>query len=125
MGGPDRPRLAEMRPPGEAELAVAAEHREARDHVVAGLELRHVRADRLDEARRLVPQDGRRRKRVVAVDEMQVGMADTARHRAHQHLAPEGLGDVDLLDGQRLLGTVEDRGFHVRLLSASGSRPAL
>ena len=112
----DRPALAEVRAAGQAVLAVAAEDRQAGDDVVARLELVDVRADRLDDAGRLVAEDGRRRERVEALDEVQVAVADAAGHRAHEHLAPDGLGDVDVLDRERLVGTVEDGSLHVVLL---------
>src|SRR5262245_14985353 len=116
VGRPDGPALAEVRAPGQAVLAVAAEDREARDDVVTGLELRHVRADRFDDPRRLVPEDGGRRERVEAFDEVEIAVADAARHRAHQHFARDGLGDVDVLDRELFVRTVEDGSFHVALL---------
>ena len=73
-------------------------------------------ADRLDDAGRLVAEDGGRRERVEAVDEVQVAVADAAGDGAHEHLAPDGLVDVDVLDRERLVGAVEHGGFHVVLL---------
>src|SRR5439155_11066 len=116
VGRPNRPALAEVRAPGQAVLAVAAEDREARDDVVARLELRHVRADRVDDPRRLMPEDGGRRERVEAFDEVEIAVADAARHRAHQYLARDGLGDVDVLDRELFVRPVEDGSFHVALL---------
>src|SRR5204862_4653601 len=108
--------LAEVRAAGEAPLAVTAEDRQAADHVITRLELADVRADRLHDAGRLVAEDGRRRERVEALDEVQVAVADAAGRRAHQHLAPDGLGDVDVLDRELLVRTVEDGSLHDMLL---------
>ncbi len=86
-----------------------------------GLNSVDLRADRLDDAGRLVAEDRRRRERVVAVDEVQVAVADAAGDGAHEHLAPDGLLDLDVLDRQGLVGTVEDGGFHGELLSSEGT----
>src|SRR5438876_6225569 len=55
--------LAEVRAPGDAVLARAAERRETADHVVPGRHVTHLAAHALDDARRLVPEDGRQRLR--------------------------------------------------------------
>src|SRR5206468_11230490 len=99
-----------MRPSGQAVRTVSTEDRQTGDHVIAGLELGHVRADRLDDAGGLVAEDRGRRKRVVPVDEVQVAVAHTARDRAHEYLTSDWLGDLDVLDRERLVGTVEDGG---------------
>ena len=57
---------------GDAMLAVAAKHRQASDHVITWLDGAHLGADLLDDARRLVAQDAGQRRRVDAVDEVQV-----------------------------------------------------
>ena len=71
LAGVGEPRLGARRPPhgvlalaqrqvaGEAGLAVAAEHRQAGDHVVAGLHVGDLVADRLDDRR---PTRGRARR---------------------------------------------------------------
>jgi hypothetical protein len=87
------------------------------DHVITGLELRHVRSDGLDDAGGLVAQDRGGRELIVAVDEVQVAVAHAAGDRAHEHLAADGLRDLDVLDRQGLVGTVENCGFHAGLLS--------
>ena len=69
--------------------------------MVAGLDGGDVVADRLDHARGLVAGDERRRRRIEAVDEVQVGMADAAGAGADQYLARPGRGDVDLCDFER------------------------
>ncbi len=119
---PDGPRLAEVGPSGQAVAAVPAEDRQAGDHVIAGLELRHVLAHLLDDPGGLVAEDRGRGERIVAVDEVQVAVAHAARDRAHEHFAPDGLRDVDVLDGERLLGAMEHGGFHGQLLSRAGGR---
>jgi hypothetical protein len=101
---------------GEAIVALAAEDGEAGDDVVSRLEFRDLEPDRLDDPGRLVAEDGGRRKRVVPVDEVQIAVTHAGGDRAHEHLAPEGLVDVDILDGQQLVGAVEDGSFHVTLL---------
>ena len=80
--------------------------------MIAGHELGDVGADFLDDAGGLVAEDGRRRERIEAVHEVQIAVAHTAGDRAHQHLAAYRLGDVDVLDGEGLLGSVEYCGFH-------------
>src|SRR5207247_8128283 len=116
LGRANGPRLAEVRPSGQAVRAVAAEDRQAGDHVIAGLDLGHVRTDGLDDAGGLVAEDRGGRELIVAVDEVKVAVAHAAGDRADEHLAADGLRDVDVLDGERLLGTVEHGGFHGRLL---------
>src|SRR2546428_6020427 len=111
-----------MRPPGQAVRTVSAKDGQTGDHVIAGLELGHVRADRLDDAGGLMAEDRGRRERVVAVDEVQVAVAHTARDRAHEYLTSDGLGDLDVLDREGFVGTVEYGGFHGELLSRAGGR---
>ena len=70
----------------------------------------------------LVAEDRGRGELIVAVDEVQVAVAHAARDRAHEHFAPDGLRDVDVLDGEGLLRSVEHGGFHGQLLSRAGGR---
>ena len=49
--------LAEVGGAGQAGDTAAARAEERDDHTVAGLDARHARADRLDDAGRLVPGD--------------------------------------------------------------------
>src|SRR4029453_16492379 len=112
-----------MRPSGQAVRAVAAEDRETGDDVVAALELGHVRADRFDNAGGLVAEDRGGRELIIAVDEVQVAMAHATGDRAHEDLALDGLRDLDVLDGEWLLGTVEHGGFHGRSFSIAAPRP--
>jgi hypothetical protein len=113
--GTDGACLAEKRLAGEAVLALAAEHRQAGDHVIARRELRDLGADRLDDAGCLVPEDGRRRERVEAVDEVQVAVANARGHRPHADFPAARRVDVDGLDGERLVGSVKDGSVHGNL----------
>jgi hypothetical protein len=106
----------EVRLPGQALVALAAVDGEAGDHVVARLDVGHVRADRLDDTRGLVAEDGGRGEGVVAVDEVQVAVADAGADGADEHLVGERLVDLHLFDRERLLRAVEDGGFHGGLL---------
>ena len=94
-------------------LAVAAKDRQACDHVIAGLQVRDLRADFLDDAGGLVAEHRGRRPHVEAVDEMEIAVADAAGDGAHDDFALFGLVDIDLLDREWLTGTVEDSSFHL------------
>ena len=59
-------------------------------------------------------EDGRRRHFIEPVDEVQVTVADTTGHHVHENFMLEGRVDFDLFDGQRLMGSMEDGGLHVR-----------
>src|SRR5690348_13976672 len=59
-------------------------------------------------------EHGGRGKRVIAIDEVEVAMANAARNDAHQHFAILWFVDVDVFDEQRLLGTMEYGGLHRR-----------
>ena len=50
-------------------------------------------------------EHGRRREGHLALDHVQVGVADAARRDAHEHLAAARAGDGDLLQLERLPGT--------------------
>ena len=96
----------------EAVFAVAAEDGEAHDHVVAGAEVLHQRADLGDDAGGFVSQNAGRLEGVEAVDEMEVGVADAGGGGLDQHLARAGVVDIDAFDGQILVRPVEHSGFH-------------
>ena len=82
------------------------------NHVVPRLELGHVWADGLDDSRRPRPRIAGVGELMVAVDEVQIAVADAARHRAAAwHFAPDRLRDVDVLDREGLLGTVKTAAF--------------
>ena len=80
--------LAEVGMAGHALRAFAAEHRQAGDDVIAGLDVGDVVADRLDHAGRLVAEHAGGGERIQAFHEMQVGVAEAGKGGAHQHLAP-------------------------------------
>ena len=85
--------------------------------MVAGRDERDAGPDPLDDARALVPEHARRvAGRVGARRRVQVGVADAARGEAHEHLAGLRLGQVDVLDDERLAELLEHRG-------AGSSRP--
>ena len=120
-GAAQRTLHAEERFAAEAAVAVPAEDREAGDHAVARREHRHVLTDRLDDSGALVAEHRRGDHRVEAVDEVQVGVADAARAGTDDDLAAARLVEVDLLDGECIVGGVEDCGSHRWLLAASRS----
>ena len=70
-----RPLAAQVRAPAQAVVAVAAEHREARDDVVARLHVGDVLADGLDDAGRLMARHRRVMVRVLALHEVEVAVA--------------------------------------------------
>ncbi len=57
-----------------------------------------------DRARDLVSEHGRRGEGDLALDHVEVGVADAAGGDAHEHLAAARARDRDLLDLQRLTG---------------------
>jgi hypothetical protein len=81
--------------------------------MVAWLELVNLRTDLLDDTGSLVAKHGWRWHLVEAVDEVQVTVADTAGHDSDEHLVLGRLINVDVFNGQRLMGSVEDGGLHV------------
>src|SRR5262249_21688582 len=100
--------------------ALAALGREQRDHVVARAHRRDAVADALHDTRSLVAEHARRiAGRVDARGRVQVGVADAARGEPHEHLARLGLGEVDLLDDERLSELLQNGGadLHERNLS--------
>ncbi len=100
--------------PRQALLAGAAEPRQARDHVIAGAQGRHLVADGLHHPGALVAEDEGLVERISpeAIDDVQVAVTDAGRHRAHEHLASPRLVDVDVLDRERRVHLPEDGGFH-------------
>ena len=59
------------------------------------------------------PSIGRRRDRVIAIDEVQVAVADAAGDGADEHFVGQGLIDFDLFDCQRLCGPWKMAAFTV------------
>jgi hypothetical protein len=92
--------------PATAEVALAAEHRQAGDDVVAGLDVGDVAADGLDDAGRLVAEDRGRRVRVLALHEVEVAVAAAGGAGLDEHLARSRLVDLDLVDDEASPGMV-------------------
>ena len=80
--------------------------------MVAGLQVRDVGPDRLDHAGRLVPEHRRHRARVLALHEVEVGVADAGRDRLHQHLAGADRADLHVVDDELARDLFEHRCFH-------------
>ncbi len=99
----------------EAVNALAALRREERDDVVAdGHERETPSPTRLDDARALVPEHGRRvAGRIGPGGRVEVGVADAAGDEPHEHLAGARLGEVDLLHRERLAELLEHGGAHL------------
>ena len=96
---------------GGAEAAGADQRRH---HGIADLDPRHAGADRLDDPRRLVAVDRRQRAAPGAFPKEHVAVADRARLDLDADLALAGLGEVDLLERERLAEGAADggAGFH-------------
>src|SRR5918994_3920738 len=82
--------------------------------MITGLDGGDVGADRLHDTGTLVAQhDGPiERPAPLAVDDVQIAVADARGRGAHEHLAPPGLVDLHRLDRERLVDLPEDRGLH-------------
>src|SRR5438128_926220 len=116
---------AEVGMAGKALRTAAAKPGEARHHVIAGAQRRDVGADRLHDAGTLVAEhDGAiERPAALAVDHVQVAVADAGGRRAYQDLAARRLVDLDGLDRERLVRLAKDRGLHLHagLLTVAAS----
>ena len=96
-----RSRAAQRGAAGDACLAPTAGRNEREDDVIARRHAFDVGPDLLDDARGLVPEHHRQRPRPRAVDDREIGMADTRRLDPHQQLARLRLVELDLLDAER------------------------
>ena len=75
-------------------------------------------------ARDLVPQDERLRElRVLAVEEMDVRVADPCAEDAHEHLVAGPLGNRPLLEDEGLPVLAENGGSHRRAVSPTSRKP--
>ena len=109
-GQPDL--VAQVRTAGEAVPARAAEAADARDHVIAGLQVRDLRADRFDDAGRLVAEHRGYRARVLALHEVEVGVAQAGGDRLHQHFVRADGADLHVVDDQLAGNVFEHSSFH-------------
>ena len=104
--------VAEVRPAREAVAARAAEPADARDHVIAGLHVRDLRPDGLDDPGRLVPEDRGHGARVLALHEVEIGVAQTRRGRLHEDLVRADGADLHVVDDQLTRDVLEHGSFH-------------
>src|SRR5207245_2936881 len=103
---------ASIRMPRHALFAIAAEYREAGNHMVARLHVSHLASNLLDDSGRLMTQHGRRRIRIKSIDEMQIAMAHAAGERFDQDLAVLRLVEFDILDAEWHFRPMKHRSFH-------------
>src|SRR5207244_410952 len=116
-------REAEVRARVEAVLALPALRREERDDVIARSDRGDAIANCLDDARSFVPEDrGRIAGRVGTRGRVEVRVADAAGDQADEHLTGFRLGEIELLDLERLAEPLEHRGadLHGAILRISG-----
>ena len=114
---------AEEGPALDAGVAVAAGGDEGDDNAVAGLDVGDVVADFLDDAGGLVTEDGRARHGVLALHEVEVGVADAGGAGADEDLVGAGLVDIDIFDDEGLVDAVHDCSLHSGLLWITQNRP--
>ncbi|MNF46167.1 hypothetical protein D3C84_273220 [compost metagenome] len=109
---------------GHAVIAVATEHRQAGDHMIAGLDRTHFGADLLDHTGGFMTQHHRAGIGKRAVDDVQVRVAHTHRFSADQHFARTRFADAHLFDDQRGSNLMEYGSFHGSSLNNDvGFRP--
>jgi hypothetical protein len=77
---------------------MAAEDRQTGDNMVARLDITHLRAHGLDNARRLMPQYNRHGGGVEPLLEMHIAMADAGCHSTHPHFVRTGSTDVNIFE---------------------------
>jgi hypothetical protein len=110
--------LAEVRLPSHAEEAPPARAEKADDHSVAERHGIDGLADRLDDARGLVPVYGGQVSSPRSVDERDVAVADGARGDPHPHLSLLRSVEDQVLDLERRPERPADRGLHGGSLSS-------
>ena len=108
--------VAQVGVAGGALRALAAEHRQAGDDVVAGLYIGDVLADGLDHRGAFVAQDGGSDGWVEPLHEVQVGVAEAGVGGAQQDFAALGFFDLHVLNRQGLVRLVKYRSLHVGFL---------
>src|SRR4029077_281100 len=110
---------AEIRPPRETELAVAALGDIERDHVVADGQRPDPGTDLLHHAGALVSQNRRKEsRRIAAAHRVGVGVAHARRGEPHEALARLRSVEIDVVDLERPARLPADRRLelHQRLL---------
>lgn len=90
--------------------------------MVAGRQAAHGRPHALHDARALVAEHHRQREDELALDDLEVGVAEPRGTHAHQHVVGAEGARLDALDRQRRTRRAQDSGveadrFHVRLPS--------
>ena len=81
--------------------------------MIAGFDACDAWADRLDDARAFVPGDARHRMLGRAGDEMPIAVTDAAGGDAHEDFARARRIERERFDGERLLGTRQERGLNI------------
>ena len=117
--------LAEVRPPGTAALALAARGHEREHDVVAGSHALDAGPDLGHDAGRLVTDHERQRLRQVAVDDVQVAVADPAGRDPHEHLPALRRRQLDLEDLDGATRLPQHGGLHPHPGEPTAPRGAL
>lgn len=113
-----RTHVAQVGAPRRAIATPSTVRDEATHHVITRLDLRHARADLLDDARTFVAADDREPRHQIAVGQVQIGVAQTGGHIPDQHFACPGAVKIQL-DDLKGLASLEQHsrpGFHFLLL---------
>ena len=105
-------RLAEVLASADAVAAVAARHDEGADDAVAHVDVGHAGADGVDDAGDLVAEHAGGGERDLALEDVEVGVADAAGCDLHAHFVVVGFRHDQFLDGHGLVGLGEDRSAH-------------
>ena len=92
--------------------------------MVAGLDRRHLVADRLDDPGALMAEHNRpvEREAPLPIDDMQIAVTHPGRRGADQHLAAPRLVDLDRFDRQRLVHLAKDRGVDLHFSAPWSTR---
>src|ERR1700694_4801999 len=113
-----------VEPPLPAEGAMTARREEAGNHAIAGLETLDLRANFFDHTDEFVPQHGTLVHRRMAMEDVQVGPADSAEGDFDQcfgRTLDGGFGNIGDLD---VALTLKRQRLHARILGARGARSA-
>ena len=93
----------------ETGLTVPAELDQRTDDMVTHHEVRDVRTNFGHHPGRLMTEDRRKRVAVVILSQMEIGVTETAGLHCDEDLPLDGLGEIDVLDGE-LPGMVSNHG---------------